>query len=178
MMFLKRSSAGFVMIREKIVSAMQSKNLAWHAEFERAIDHLTAVGMADALGSSLFRAKYCNDRSSGQRALHLLTHKAAERLRVEMSYARSLATVALREWMVDACEKCGGTGLLQEGAGYSSCRKCNGTGSKVYSDSERALCAGFPADSWSKHAKRFEVTMHCMYGAIGATTGRVQELLA
>lgn len=166
------------MVREKIVSAMQSSNLAWHAEFERAIDRLTAVGMSDALGSALFRAKYCNDRSSGKRALHLLTHKAAHRLRVEMEYARALATTALREWMVDACEKCHGTGNVKEGDHVSTCRKCNGTGVKAYSDNERALCAGFPVESWSKHTQRFEITLNCMYGAIAETSGRVRELLA
>lgn len=166
------------MIREKIVHAMQSKNLAWHHEFEQAIDRLTAVGMSDALGSALFRAKYCNDRFSGKRALHLLTHKAAHRLRVEISYARSLANVALREWMVDACEKCNGTGQATDGAHLTTCRKCGGTGVKSYSDDERALHAGFPADSWSKHAKRFEVTLNCMYGSIAETTGRVRELLS
>lgn len=168
------------MIREKIVGAMQSKNLAWHAEFERSIDALTAVGMSDALGSALCRAKYCNDREAGRRALHLLTHKTAERLRVEMSYARSLATAALKEWMVDACEKCNGTGSVMESAHSHAvtCSKCNGTGVKTYSDSERALCAGFPVESWSKHTKRFEIALNCMYGAIAATTGKVRELLA
>ncbi|WP_430229648.1 hypothetical protein [Paraburkholderia tropica] len=157
---------------------MQSKNLAWHAEFEQAIDRLTAVGMSDALGSALFRAKYCNDRQAGQRAIHLLTNKAAQRLRVEMSYARSLATVALREWMVDACEKCHGTGTTKDGASLSTCSKCNGTGKKSYSDSERALCAGFPVESWSKHTKRFEITLNCMYGSVAEVTGRVRELLS
>ncbi len=165
------------MIREKIVGSMQSSNLAWHADFERAIDRLTAVGMSDALGSALFRAKYCNDRHSGQRALHLLTHRAAQRLRVEMSYARSLATAALREFMVDACERCNGTGTSKDGAHLSTCSKCNGTGVRSYSDSERALCAGFPVESWPKHSKRFDVTLTCMYGALAELTGRVGELL-
>lgn len=168
----------FGMIREKIVSAMQSSNLAWHAEFERAIDRLTAVGMSDALGSALFRAKYCNDREAGRRALHLLTHKSAQRLRVEMRYARALSTAALREWMVDTCEKCHGTGVARDGDLVSTCRKCNGTGARSYSDTERAMCAGFPLESWSKHTQRFDVTLNCMYGAISATSGRVRELLS
>ncbi len=166
------------MIREMIVSAMQSKNLAWHAEFEQAIDRLTAVGMSDALGSALFRAKYCHDRQSGQRAIHLLTHKAAQRLKVEMSYARALANTAFREWMLDACEKCHGTGSAMEGAHLAQCTKCNGTGAKQYTDYERASCAGFPVESWPKHAKRFEGVTACMYGAIAATSGRVRELLS
>lgn len=166
------------MIREKIVNAMQSKNLAWHAEFEQAIDRLTAVGMSDALGSALFRAKYCNDRQSGRRALHLLTNKAAQRLRVELSYARALANVAFKEWMVDACEKCNGTGFAMDGAHLAQCRSCQGTGTKQYTDFERASCAGFPVESWPKHAKRFEGVTMCMYGAIAATSGRVRELLS
>lgn len=165
-------------VREKIVGAFEAKNLAWHAEFERAIDHLTAVGMSDALGSALLRAKYCNDRHAGQRALHLLTHKAAQRLRVEISYARSLATAALREWLIDACEKCNGTGVAKEGAHISTCGKCNGTGAKQYTGFERASCAGLPVESWPKHVKRFEGVATCMYGAIAATSGRVRELLA
>jgi hypothetical protein len=167
------------MIREKIVGAMQSKNLAWHAEFEQAIDRLTAVGMSDALGSALLRAKYCNDRFAGQRALHLLTHKAAQRLKVEMTYARMLATAALKEWMVDACEKCNGTGMMMEGnhSHAVSCKKCNGTGVKKYSDDERALCAGLPVDAWHKHRSRFDGVVTCLAGAVGATTGRVRELL-
>lgn len=56
-----RAESVSMSVREKIVGAFEAKNLAWHAEFERAIDHLTAVGMSDALGSALFRAKYCND---------------------------------------------------------------------------------------------------------------------
>jgi hypothetical protein len=166
------------MIREKIVSAMQSKNLAWHAEFERSIDSLTAVGMSDALGSALFRAKYCNDREAGRRAIHLLTHKAAQRLKVEMDYARKLATCAIKEFMVDSCEKCQGTGHALEGAHLAPCTKCKGTGAKQYSNFERESCAGLPADSWPKHAKRFDGVVTCLYGSIAATTGRVRELLS
>lgn len=165
------------MIREKIVNAMQSKNLAWHAEFEQAIDRLTAVGMSDALGSALFRAKYCNDRAAGRRAIHLLTHKAASRLKVEMDYARKLSVCAVKEWMVDACEKCHGTGHALEGARLAPCTKCNGTGAKQYSDFERETTCELPAKSWEKHQRRFDGVVACLMGSVSDVTGRVRELL-
>lgn len=165
------------MIREKIVSACQSNNLAWHAEFERAIDRLTALGLSDPLGSALFRAKYCNDREAGRRSLHLLTFKAAQRLQVELDYARKLATLALKEFMVDSCEKCQGTGIVTEGAHVMQCAKCNGTGAKQYSDAERAITAGLPVEAWSKHQRRFDGVMACLMGSVAATGGKVKELL-
>ena len=80
--------------------------------------------------------------------------------------------------LIDACEKCNGTGVAKEGAHISTCGKCNGTGAKQYTDFERASCAGLPVESWPKHVKRFEGVATCMYGAIAATSGRVRELLA
>jgi DnaJ-class molecular chaperone len=165
-------------VREKIVGAFESKNLAWEQDFERAIDRLTAVGMSDSLGSALFRAKYCNDRESAKRALHLLTHKAAQRLKVEISYARNLSSAAFREWMVDTCDKCQGTGHAMESGHLVQCSKCSGTGAKRYTDAERAIAANLPIESWKKHESRFNGVVICLMGAVAETTGRVRELLS
>jgi hypothetical protein len=165
------------MIREPVVSALLSKDLAWHAEFERPIDRLTALGLSDPLGAALWRFKYLHDRSSYQRALHLLAHKVAQRTRVELSYARSLSSAAIKEYVIDSCDKCGGRGHVFEGIHAGKCRACDGSGMKCYSDSERAIAVGVPLETWGKHKKRFDEAMTCLFGAVAATGGKVRQLL-
>jgi hypothetical protein len=172
-------SAGFVMIREKIVSAMQSKNLAWHAEFERAIDTLTAVGMSDALGSALFRLKYCNDRGAYQSALALLAKEGATRLRVMPGYARKLAKVAIKEWALDADPHCHGSGVFTKANGVEvECPKCGGTGMRKWEDHERASASGIPVEAWPKHQRNFQKIGECLSRATADMAGKVNRLLA
>lgn len=164
-------------VKDQVVYATQSSNLRWEAEFVRAIDRLTALGLSDPLGSALWRAKFCQDIASGRRALLLLTKKVEARLRVERSYAERLSLAAFKEWMMDACDKCGGLGTVTEGAHVSTCSKCNGSGVRRFSDSERALAAGLPVESWPKHAKKFDDVLICLAGASSATAGKVRDLL-
>lgn len=165
------------MIREQVLSALLSKDLAWQADFERPIDRLTALGLSDPLGSALWRFKYLHDRASYQRALHLLAHKVAQRTRVELSYARSLAAAAIKEYAIDSCDKCGGRGHIFEGIHAGKCKPCDGTGLKCYSDAERAIAVGVPVEAWKKHQGRFDQAMTCMFGAVAATGGKVSQLL-
>lgn len=164
-------------VKDQVVSATQSSNLRWEAEFVRAVDRLTALGLSDPLGSALWRAKFCQDAGSGRRALLLLTKKVEARLHVERSYAQRLCGAAFKEWMLDACDKCCGLGSITEGAHVSRCSKCDGSGVRRYSDSERALAAGLPVDSWPKHAKKFDEVLICLMGASAATAGKVRDLL-
>ncbi|UEC03955.1 zinc finger-like domain-containing protein [Burkholderia vietnamiensis] len=164
-------------IKDQVVSATQSSNLRWEADFVRAIDRLTALGLSDRLGASLWRAKYCRDVAAGRQAIVLLAKKVEGSLRVELSYATKLASAAFKEWMLDACDKCGGAGTHAEGAHVGTCPKCNGSGVKRYSDAERAIAASLPIESWSKHARNFEQAQICLSGSAAATGGRVRELL-
>ena len=161
------------MIQEKIASDVHSANLAWDENYQRAIDRITALGMTDSLGAELLRLKYGNDRAAGKRAICLLAHKAKFALKVELSYARSLATAAIKEYLIDTCEKCHGTGVI----GRDKCSKCDGSGMKRYSDGERAMAAGFPAESWHGHAKKFDGVLTCMMGSVAETGGRLRALL-
>lgn len=164
-------------VKEKVVSATQSSNLRWEAEFVRAVDRLTALGLSDPLGAALWRAKYCQDIGSGRRALFLLTKKVEARLKVERAYAQSLSLAAINEWMMDACGQCGSVGTVTEGAHVSTCSKCNGSGMRRFMDWERASAAGIPVESWPKHAKKFDEVLICLAGASSATAGKVRELL-
>ncbi|MPW16922.1 hypothetical protein GCT13_08255 [Paraburkholderia sp. CNPSo 3157] len=164
-------------VKDQVVTATQSSNLRWEADFVRAVDRLTALGLSDPLGSALWRSKYCNDAASGRRAVLLLTKKVEARLRVERTYAQRLSTAAFREWMLDACDRCAGVGTITDRGHVDTCPKCNGSGAKRYSDAERALAAGVPVESWSKHAKKFDDVLICLNGASAATAGKVRELL-
>jgi hypothetical protein len=171
------ASKARIMIREQVVSALLSKDLAWHADFERPIDRLTALGLSDPLGAALWRFKYLHDRASYQRALHLLAHKVTCQLKVELSYARQLSTAAIKEYAIDTCDKCNGVGHIYEGIHAGKCRPCDGAGMKCYSDTERALAAGLPVESWPKHQKKFDRVVTCLVGAVAATGGKVSALL-
>jgi hypothetical protein len=164
-------------VKDQVVSATQSSNLRWEADFVRAVDRLTALGLSDPLGSALWRAKYCRDVAAGRRAILLLTKKVEARLRVDRNYAEKLSGAAFKEWMLDACDACGGCGSITEGAHVSTCSRCGGSGLKRYRDTERALAAGLPVEAWPKHARKFDDVLICLAAASAATAGKVRELL-
>lgn len=170
-------------VKEKIVSAAQSKDLAWEADFEKAIDRLTAFGMSDPLGSALWRLKYLHDRNAYKRALWLLVDKAEARLkRSKGPYLFNLVTGVMREWAIDSCQHCDGTGLLPAAHTSSQtrvakCGKCDGSGLKTYSDWERSNNCGLKGVWNAGHQKNFDEVMICLTGATAATGGRVKELL-
>jgi hypothetical protein len=176
---LKISVSGWVMsVKEKIVGAVQSSNLRWNENEEKAIDRITALGLSDPLGSALFRFKYCNDSAAYQRALALLAKKGATRLKVMPGYARMLAKAAIKEWAVDADPHCQGSGLfMQKNGVVVTCTKCGGTGMRRWEDYERAIAAGIPVESWPRHQRNFEKVAECLSGATATVAGRMNQLL-
>lgn len=175
----RRSIVG---VKEKIVNAAQSKDLAWEADFEKAIDRLTAFGMSDSLGAALWRFKYLRDRAASKRAFCLLLDKAAARLKRDKDgdYLKNMVAGVMREWMMENCDKCFGTGLVPPPGAASravKCTKCDGTGLKRYSDFERSMNCGLKG-IWNRgHQRIFDEVMTCLVGATAATGGRVAELL-
>jgi hypothetical protein len=170
-------TAGFVMFKEKLATDVRSTNLAWNEREVKSIDRITALGLSDQLGAALFRFKYAADAFAGKKALHLLAHRAKCKLGVELSYATKLATACLQEFVIDACEKCNGTGLVMNGGHHDQCPKCKGSGVKCYTDTERAMTAGLPVESWPKHAKKFDQVMTCMMLSVAASGAKVGALL-
>lgn len=167
------------MIKESVVSAVQSSNLQWNDRETKAIDRITALGLSDPLGSALWRFKYCNDSAAYQRALALLAKKGATRLRVMPGYARMLAKAAIKEWAIDADPHCQGSGFVTQKNGVVvTCTKCGGTGMRRWEDHERAIAAGIPVESWPKHQRNFEKVAECLAGSTAAVAGRMNELLA
>lgn len=165
------------MFKDKYASDVRSSNLAWNEREVKSVDRLTAMGLSDPLGAALFRFKFGSDAAAGKRALHLLANKSAQRLKVELTYARKLATAALKEWLLDTCETCHGSGLVPGIGRHDKCPKCGGSGVRRHSDTERALAAGLPVGSWEKHEKRFDQVMTCMMGALAECGGKTSQLM-
>lgn len=166
-------------VKERIVSAAQSKDLSWEEDFEKAIDRLTAFGMSDPLGAALWRLKYLNDAAAHKRALYLLVKKARDRLRApDLDYLIQMARGVVREWTIDACDTCHGVGSVTEHRALVKCSKCGGTGTKRYTDRERERYCGLPAGTWNRgHERIFDEIMICLTGATAATGGKVRDLL-
>jgi hypothetical protein len=165
------------MFKEKLATDVRSTNLAWNEREVKSIDRITALGLSDPLGAALFRFKFAADAFAGKRALHLLTHRSAQRLKVELGYARGLAAAALREWLLDTCETCNGTGLVAVVGRHDKCPKCGGSGVRRHTDAERAIAAGVPVGAWDKHQKRFDQVMTCMMASVAESGGKVSALL-
>jgi len=168
------------MIKEQIVSAVQSSNLAWSEIETKAIDRITALGLSDPLGSSLWRFKYLHDGAAYKRALYLLVSKARGRLKTkDLDYVIAMSTGVMREWAVDACDACHGVGSVPAMHGLSDkCSKCDGTGIKRYTDFERESNCKIPHGSWNKgHNRNFDEIMICLTGSASATGGKVRALL-
>lgn len=163
---------------KSIVTAVQSKNLKWEADFVRSIDHLTALGMCDALGSAALRFKFCNQRDALPRAVALLTKRAAGRMGKVATYVKPLATAAILEWTFDACDVCKGAGSLTLQSGLScTCTKCSGSGLRRYADHERAIAARVPVDTWKSRERGFLITQEVLSGAVTDTIGKARSLM-
>lgn len=165
------------MFKDQIASDVRSSNLAWNEREQKSIDRITALGLSDRLGAALFRFKYGADAFAGKKAVHLLAHKITCNFGFVQTYAAKLAEACIKEFVLDNCVTCNGTGLVMSAGHSDKCPKCGGSGVKRYTDTERALAAGLPVESWSKHAKNFDRTMTCMMASVASSGVKIGSLL-
>ena len=175
------------LIVEKLLCAMYSRDLAWHPEpeYEKAIDRITALGMADAhggaLGSALVRAKYLHDRSAYTRALYLLVNKCRKRIMLSKStsYVTMMTRGVMREWIMDACDLCNGACVITQANGVQEqCPRCEGSGLKRYTDAERERNCGLPNGVWSRaHEDVYDQIMVALTGAAATTIAGIKKNL-
>lgn len=165
------------MFKEKIATDVRSSDLAWLDREEKSIDRITALGFSDALGAALFRLKFARDAYAGKKAILLLAHKTTRNFGFVHSYAAKLAEACVKEFVLDHCMTCNGTGLVVTAGHSDKCPKCGGSGVKTYSDNERAMAAGLPVEAWHKHQKNFDRTMTCMMSSVAASGAKVSHLL-
>lgn len=96
-------------------------------------DCATALGMAgrrNPLGFALVR--YLSDTPSAANAMAVVLALSTELIRqkgIPGEQANSLAWQALQVWNDQRCPRCGGRGVVANGAG-AACQPCSGTGFK------------------------------------------------
>lgn len=121
-------------------ASIHHANLAWDADYERAIDKVAASGRASTLGVALWRAKYMNEAKAYRAALRMLARVLGGRHGGDGRALRErIATQCLREYIAPMCTTCLGVGEVVEKKLRIVCRTCNGVRVKWYSDRERAL---------------------------------------
>lgn len=120
-------------------AATHHANLAWDADYERAIDKVAASGRASALGVALWRAKYLNEARALREAQRALYAAYAGRYKSEAQSIRErVANQIMREYLLEMCSVCLGVGELVEKKLRVVCKVCNGVRVKWYGDVERA----------------------------------------
>jgi hypothetical protein len=169
-------------IRDRVVSAVQSSNLRWDENHAKAIDVIAAMGMSNALGMALWRFKYANDATVYKRALELLIERSASTHKFPIEnpftyrYVFQLAQGAIKEWAIDICNQCQGTGKIESDEDEIDCPQCNGTGYRQYTDAERAHICGMA--KWSaKLDREYREVMGCLMGAAAEVGGQMKRLL-
>lgn len=159
------SFAGF---RRREARAVNSGNLRWRDTGPTDVDYIAARGMSgDPLGALLESLKWGNRHQDYAAAVRLLGKRFYERKGRDV--LKCLAHTAVREYLDEACRKCGGRAALTDARGIlATCPKCNGTGVHQYAEYERAHLSNLAAGSWKKHQKDYEVVLGCLRGAVAS----------
>lgn len=158
-------------VRERIVSARQSKSLAW-ADHQRAVDVIAASGMADRLGGVLTRLRDNNDPSSYRGAVEALKAKLPPH-QINDRVCRQ----ALLEWLIDKCQDCGGrTTTKAARAVVGTCPTCDGTGARRWWDVDRAHALGLSLRDYRRDwARSVEDVLRLIDSAVRQYTDGVRR---
>lgn len=139
--------------------------LTYDAGHETDLDKLTALclgsistdrrasreALLNSLGCDLMAFKF---RHVVER-LDPATVKLAEVLRwrakgLSMARRHNIATLSIREWVIDMCASCLGSRQITDTNGVTRpCFSCSATGKRRYSDQERSEMLGEPANKYA-----------------------------
>ena len=112
--------------RESLVVSVVSGSLAWDDNQEKAVDRVTAIGLAhDQIGALVIRSM-ANDEASRIELVRLVSCRIRSKC-INISASRVAASV-LADVIDTACETCGGMGTMQvENGVVKVCHSCNGS---------------------------------------------------
>lgn len=133
---------------------------------------LGALGLADALGAALWRAKYKGDPLAARQAVALMVKRMCtdRRWSLRAAYTRRGATMASRrpeddvpapllqqvafrvmhEWLADRCTRCRGRGTVGEWGAVMRCRRCGGSRREPPQHAVRAADLGITRDLYHR----------------------------
>lgn len=135
-----------------------SGNLTYNEHEETSWDRLTAMALGsigpphrqaresllNSLGISLLAMKLASRLDLLRRSMDDLADCLSWKLKKSARRDRRIiAHQAIREWLVDQCDSCRGSGVEYDGYGVQhECRKCGGLTKRKYSDEERLHTMG------------------------------------
>jgi hypothetical protein len=160
--------ASFSGFRRREARAVNSGNLRWSDNGPTDADYIAARGLSgEKLGALLERLKWAHDHRAYARCVYLLGERFYDRKKRNVT--KALCHTAIREWLDENCEKCGGRGLeTDKFHNMHTCTKCKGTGQHAYEGHERAHMANLAAGSWQKYERDYETVLECLRGAVSS----------
>jgi hypothetical protein len=160
--------ASFSGFRRREARAVNSGNLRWSDNGPTDADYIAARGLSgEKLGALLERLKWAHDHTVYGRCVYLLGERFHERR--QRNVLKVLCHMAVKEWLDEACKKCGGRGLeIDKFQNMNTCTKCNGTGQHTYTEFDRAHASRLAAGAWKQHEKDYEVVLECLRGAVSS----------
>lgn len=130
--------------REQLVKSTMASSLAWDDTNERAVDRVTAIGMAakkNEIGAAMLRVEAL-DESALRRVILLSIRNLNHKHRISRGMAERISLAVLREHLQQSCSCCGGIGEIKVSDVVSICPECLNTGRRRYTDSDRKLMVG------------------------------------
>lgn len=146
-------------IREIVGWALSSGNLSTPKLGRIGASHrVAALAAAPRLGSSAWRLKFAHDHKEYPAAVWKLATRASRELNLPLfirgKQHRTLvkaAAQAVREWIINACVRCGGSGrVLKEARLAVTCDVCGGDGTRGWSTAQRARALGLDVEVFTK----------------------------
>jgi hypothetical protein len=123
-------------MREAIASALRANLRHDEDRDEPPVVRIGALAAAPRFGTLLVRLKAGNDARAYAPCVLIIAGKLPRQ--VGFGIRKRIADCALREWIVDGCHACMGSGVAMMGNKKIACHACQGTGKHRYSDGERA----------------------------------------
>jgi hypothetical protein len=131
--------------KETLVKATCTSSLAWDDNQERAVDRMTAIGVAarrNELGAALLRVESL-DESALRKVILLVTRRLNHRHRIARGFAEKMAGAILQEFLNPHCPACGGKREIHlDGHPVIACHACSGSGTRRYTDTARCSMVG------------------------------------
>lgn len=143
---------------ERVGVATVASDLSEH-DHECARDRVASLGFVDPLGAAMVRLMAGHDSAAYERAVLLLSKRAAAKFKCATDMRFRLAKTAIKEATFPFCRTCNGARNILRGELTVVCPTCLGYGLHRFSDFERAKRLGLSLDAYRKGwAQRLDQT--------------------
>lgn len=161
--------------REALVKATCARSLGWDDNEEKAVDRMTAIGLAarkNELGAAMLHAESL-DAEALRKVVLLVVRRLNHSHRISRGFGEKIAVAVLREYMNPHCPACGGKRETHiEGEAVIVCLHCEGLGLHRYTDASRAEMIGGRYNK-TAYESALRYVRDAMVGMVSAANGRL-----